>query len=164
LSPDEKILAVSGITLSDIESALNRNNIEPGNMTVRNGYYEYNIRFSSILRTAEDIQNIYIRKNDRIYQLKDLAKVELTTEKEKGTAFYNGKRAIVLSVIKQSEENLKNLQKATMEEISHFQKDFPEIEFNITQNQTELLDYTISNLQQNLLLAFLFVFLVSVFF
>ena len=164
ITPDRKLLAVSGITLSDIESALNSNNVEPGSMTVRDGYYEYVIRFSAILRTVEDVRNIFIRKNDRIYQLKDLATVSLVPEKEKGAVIYNGKRAIVLSVIKQSEENIANMQKAMNEEVERFRNDFPEIEFNVTQNQTELLDYTISNLQQNLLLAFLFVFLVSVIF
>jgi multidrug efflux pump subunit AcrB len=164
ISPDKTLMEVSGITLSDIESALNNNNVEPGSMTVRDGYFEYVIRFSSILRTVEDIRDIYIRKNDRIYQMKDLAKVETAPEKEKGMAIYNGKRAIVLSVIKQSEENMSNMQKAMNDEIDRFRHDFPEIEFNVTQNQTELLDYTISNLQQNLILAFIFVFFVSVIF
>ncbi|MDR1582923.1 MAG: efflux RND transporter permease subunit [Prevotellaceae bacterium] len=164
ITPDPQLLSVSGISLFDIEEALNSNNIEPGSMTVRDGYYEYVIRFSSILRTVEDVQNIFIRKNDRIYQLKDLATVSLAPEKEKGMAIYNGKRAIVLSVIKQSEENISNMQKAMDEEVARFRNDFPEIEFHVTQNQTELLDYTISNLQQNLLLAFLFVFLISVIF
>lgn len=164
ISPDQRMMDVSGITLSDIESALNSNNVDPGSMLVRDGYYEYVIRFTSILRTVEDVQNIYIRKNDRIYQLKDLAKVEMAPEKEKGMALYNGKRAIVLSVIKQSEENMANMQKAVDGVIEQFRKDYPEIEFNVTQSQTELLDYTISNLQQNLILAFIFVFLVSVIF
>lgn len=164
ISPDKRMLDVSGLTLSDIESALNNNNVDPGSMVVRDGYYEYVIRFSSILRALEDIKNIYIRKNERIYQLKDLATVEFAPEKEQGMAIYNGKRAIVLSVIKQSEENMSSMQKAMNEVVKQFRKDFPEIEFNMTQNQTELLDYTISNLQQNLILAFIFVFLVSVFF
>lgn len=164
ISPDKKVLDISGITLSDIERALNNNNVDPGSMVVRDGYYEYIIRFSSILRTLQDIENIYIRKNERIYQLKDLAKVEFAPEKERGMAIYNGKRAIVLSVIKQSEENMTSMQHAMNGVVKQFQKDFPEIEFNMTQNQTELLDYTISNLLQNLFLAFIFVFLVSVFF
>lgn len=164
ISPDQRMLDISGLTLSDIEGALNNNNVDPGSMVVRDGYYEYVIRFSSILRTLEDIENIYIRKNERIYQLKDIAKVEFAPEKEQGMAIYNGKRAIVLSVIKQSEENMSNMQKAMNEVVEQFQKDFPEIEFNVTQNQTELLDYTISNLQQNLILAFIFVFLISVIF
>jgi len=164
ITPDKKMLDISGLTLSDIEGALNNNNVDPGSMVVRDGYYEYVIRFSSILRTIEDIQDIYVRKNERIYQLKDLAKVEFAPEKEQGMAIYNGKRAIVLSVIKQSEENMSSMQGAMNEVVEQFRKDFPEIEFNVTQSQTELLDYTISNLQENLLLAFIFVFLISVIF
>ena len=70
--PDMKLLDMADITLNDLESALSANNIEPGSMTVRDGYYEYNIKFSTLLRTPEVVQNIYIRKNDRIFQIKDL--------------------------------------------------------------------------------------------
>lgn len=164
ISPDLPKLNVSEISFSDIESALNENNVEPGSMLVRDGYYEYVIRFSSVLRTIEDIQNIYIRKNDRIYQLKDIASIRYVPEKEKGISIYNGKRAVTLAIIKQSEENMSNMQKSLDKAIEQFRKDYPDIEFNVTQNQTELLDYTISNLQQNLILAFIFVFLVSAIF
>ena len=164
IQPDKNLLSITGITLSEIETALNNNNVEPGSMIVRDGYYEYNIRFSSILRTVEDIRNIYIRKNDKIYQLKDLAQVDIVPEKEKGLALYNGKRAITMAVIKQADENMSNMQDALTGVIENMQNNYPEIEFNISQNQTELLDYTISNLQQNLILAFIFVCLVSAFF
>jgi multidrug efflux pump subunit AcrB len=164
IQPDNNVLAITGITLSDIESALNNNNVEPGSMIVRDGYYEYNIKFSAVMRTVEDIQNIFIRKNDKIFTLKDLAKVEITSQKEKGTALYNGKRAVVMSIIKQSDENMANMQDALNKCIDNLKSKYPNIDFNISQNQTELLDYTISNLQQNLILAFIFVCLVSVFF
>ncbi|GHT73930.1 hypothetical protein AGMMS50262_05910 [Bacteroidia bacterium] len=162
--PDKKLLVITGITLSDIETVLNHNNIEPGSMMVRDGYYEYNIKFSAVLRTLEDIQNIYIRKNDRILQLKDIAQIEIVPEKEKGIALYNGKQAVSLAIIKQSDENMSNMQNAMNGVIDRFRHTYPEIEFSISQNQTELLDYTISNLQQNLILAFIFVCLVSVLF
>lgn len=37
--PDMKLLKMSEITLDDLEAALTSNNIEPGSMTVRDGYY-----------------------------------------------------------------------------------------------------------------------------
>lgn len=161
--PDNDLLEISGFSLSDIESALNNNNIEPGSMIVRDGYYEYNIKFSSVLRTLEDIQNIFLTRNSKILQLKDLARVEMAPQKEKGFVFYNGKRAIVLAVIKQSDENMANMHEALNKVINRFQRDYPDIAFDTSQNQTELLDYTISNLQQNLILAFILVWLVSMF-
>lgn len=162
--PDQNLLETTGITQSEIGSILQNNNIEPGKMTVKDGYYEYSIAFSTVLRSIEDIQNIYIRKNERIFQLKDLAVVKLVPETETGFAFYNGKRAISMGIIKQADENMKNMQSALDGVINDLKKSFPEVEFNISQSQTQLLDYTISNLQQNLILAFLFVCLVSFFF
>lgn len=64
--PDKDKLAMTGITVEDIENALASNNVEPGSMLVRDGYYEYNIRIATLLRTTEDVKNIYIRKGDRI--------------------------------------------------------------------------------------------------
>lgn len=162
--PNLNLLQISGLTFSDIEQTLQNNNIEPGGMIIREGHYEYNINFSSVLRTIEDIKNIYIRKNGVIFQLKDIAAVNMIPEEESGIALYNGKKAIVMEVIKQADENMDNLQLAMNDVLSDLRKNYPDVEFNVSRNQTELLDYTISNLQQNLLLAFIFVCLVSVFF
>ena len=47
--PDKDKLAMMGLSIGDIESALSSNNVEPGSMTVRDGYYEYNILNSATL-------------------------------------------------------------------------------------------------------------------
>ena len=162
--PDMKTLEMAGITLDDLESALNSNNIEPGSMTVRDGYYEYNIKFSTLLRTPEDVQNIYLHKNERIFQLKDLAKVAVVPEKETGASLSNGKRAVTLAVIKQADENMDNMKEALQEVTAYFATVYPDIEFSVSRNQTELLDYTISNLKQNLSLGFIFICIVAILF
>ena len=162
--PDENKLAMMGLSIEDIESALSSNNVEPGSMTVRDGYYEYNIKFSTLLRTAEDVENIYLRKGDRVVQLKDFCKVSIVPVKEKGVSVSNGKRAVTLAVIKQADENMDKMKNSLVGTMNYFQRVYPDIDFSISRNQTELLDYTISNLQQNLSLGFLFICLVAVLF
>ena len=162
--PDKDKLAVMGLSIGDVESALSSNNVEPGSMTVRDGYYEYNIKFSTLLRTAEDVENIYLRKGDRIVQLKEFCKVSVVPAKEKGVSLSNGKRAVSLAVIKQSDENIDKMKRALVGTMTYFQSVYPGIDFSISRNQTELLDYTISNLRQNLSLGFLFICLVAVLF
>ena len=162
--PDMKLLKMSEITLDDLEAALTSNNIEPGSMTVRDGYYEYNIKFSTLLRTPEDVENIYIRKNNHIFQLKDLARISVVPEKETGASLSNGKRAVTLAVIKQADENMDNMKEALAEVTDYFASVYPDIDFSISRNQTELLDYTISNLKQNLSLGFLFICIVAILF
>ncbi|MDL2291701.1 efflux RND transporter permease subunit [Bacteroides sp. OttesenSCG-928-F21] len=162
--PDLDKLATLDLSISDIESALNQNNVEPGSMTVRDGYYEYNIKFSTVLRTVEDVENIYINKNGRIIQFKDFSRIHLTPVQEKGISVSNGKRAVTLAIIKQADENMDNLKAALSKTMSHFAGIYPDIEFNISRDQTELLDYTISNLQQNLSLGFIFICIVAILF
>jgi multidrug efflux pump subunit AcrB len=133
-------------------------------MTVRDGYYEYNIKFSSLLRTPEDVRNIYLEKDGRIFQLKDLAKIDVVRQSETGMSMVNGKRAVTIGIIKQADETIKNLRKSLDATLKDLEKSYPDIEYTVNRNQTELLDYTISNLQQNLLLGFLLVFMVAILF
>lgn len=162
--PDKDKLAMTGITVEDIENTLVANNVEPGSMLVRDGYYEYNIRIATLLRTSDDVKNIYIRKGERIMQLKDLCKVEVVSQKELGRSVAGGKRAVTLAIIKQSDENMDAMKAKLKATTDYFASIYPDIEFGISRNQTELLDYTISNLQQNLSLGFLFIFIVAIFF
>ena len=162
--PDRDKLAIMDISIEDIESVLSANNVEPGSMKVRDGYYEYNIKFSTLLRTAEDVENIYLKKGDRIIQLKDFCRINIVSIKEKGVSLSDGKRAVTLAVIKQADENMDKMKNALVKTMNNFEKMYPDIEFSISRNQTELLDYTISNLQQNLSLGFLFICVVAILF
>ena len=81
--PDPDKLAVLGLSLSDMENVLAGNNVEPGSMTVRDGYYEYNIKFSTLLRTREDVENILLRKGERIIRLGDFCKIAIVLPKRR---------------------------------------------------------------------------------
>lgn len=162
--PDLNRLESASISLNDIENTLAVNNIEPGSMVVRDGYYEYSIKFSSLLRTPEDVRNIYLRKEGRLFQLKDLAKIDVVRQPETGMSVMNGKRAVTLGVIKQADETMKTLKKSLNATLADLERSYPDVQFTVNRNQTELLDYTISNLKQNLSLGFLLVFIVALLF
>lgn len=162
--PDEKKMKVAGVGIEDIESALAANNAEPGSMMVRDGHYEYNIHIANQLRTAEDVENIFLMKGDHLIQLRDFCDVAIVATNEDGYSYSNGKRAVTLAIIKQSEENMDNMKASLRETTEYFSDLYPEIEFTESRNQTELLDYTISNLVQNLILGFILVFAVTALF
>ena len=153
-----------GLTINDIENALANSNVEPGSMTVREGYYEYNIRFSTVVRTIEDIENIPLRHDGRIMRLKELADIRMVPVAESGLTTYNGQRSVTLAIIKQADENMEQMKSALNGAIWSLKQTNPHIQFDINRNQTELLDYTLTNLQQNLALGFLFILIVAVLF
>ncbi len=164
ITPDVAKMSSMGLTISDLENALADNNVTPGSMMVRDGHYEYNIRFNTLLRTTDDVKNILLNKGGRFFRMGDFCEVELTPIKAVGLSEANGKRAVTLAVIKQADENMDDMKETVSEAIETFKTTYPQIDFQISQNQTELLDYTISNLQQNLLLGFIFICIVAVFF
>ena len=162
--PDVNKMEGMGMGIEELENLLADNNVEPGSMLVRDGYYEYNIRIASLLRTPEDVENIYFNRDGRVMQLKDICSVRLVTRNEMGRSLADGKRAVTLAIIKQSEENMDNLKRELKKTTDYFTRIYPDITFSVSRNQTELLDYSISNLQQNFTLGFLFIFIVAVFF
>ena len=164
ITPDLDKMKQAGLSVEDIESALIANNVEPGSMTVRDGYYEYNIHVSNLLRTEDDVREIKIRKVDRLLTLGDFAEVNLTSKTPAGYSLHNGKRAVTLAIIKHSEENMDDMKKALQATEGYFSEIYPDIEFTETRSQTELLDFTISNLEQNLILGLILVFIVCIVF
>ncbi len=162
--PDLDKMATLNLTIADLENALQNNNVEPGSMRVKDGYYEYNIRFATLLRTPQDVENIYLRKNGRILQLKEIAKVEIAAEKEKGLSLFNGKRAVTLAIIKQADENMDQMKEALGHTVNHFKWMYPDVDFHVSRDQTELLGYTIANLQQDLWIGFVLICMVAIWF
>lgn len=162
--PDNHKLQALGITQEALINSIKNSNIKLGNLLIRDGQYQYNIRFSSTLQNKNDIENIYFKANDRLLQLKDVASVIEHPRKQKGMVLHNGKDAVTFAVIKQSDAQMSDLKTKLNQLIAHFEKDYPNIQFDITRNQTTLLDYSIGNLQQDLMWGALLAFMVMFFF
>lgn len=162
--PDSDVIKSLGITQEHIQEALKSNNVSYGNIMVHEGEYRYNIRFSSSLKSVEDVQNIYIKSNGKILQLKDIAQIGLRPRQITGAYLNNSKNAINLAVIKQSEARIEDLKAEVNKLIWSFKNKYPEIEFTLSQDQTSILNYTISNLKQSLILGSFLAFILMFFF
>ncbi len=158
--PDIKKLEALGINLALIEQAIRKNNINLGNLLIRDGQYQYSIRFESTLKNKHDIENIYLKMEDRLFQLKDLAQVIEHTQERKGLVTSDGKEAVTMAVIKQSDAQMRDLKKKLQDLVEHFREDYPHIEFKVTRDQTQLLDYSMSNLGKSLLLGATLAFII----
>lgn len=162
IRPDRNKLAGMGITVDDIANAVQINNINIGSILVKDGKYLYNLEFSSYLKEINDVKDIYIKKDNRILQLKDIAEIGIRQERPRGLYYSNGKRGVTLAIIKESTAKMSDLKNKMSEMITLFRSDYPQMEFEISQDQTRLLDYSISNLRQSLwaggLLAFFLMF------
>lgn len=162
--PDNQKLQSLGISQTALEIGIKSNNIKLGNLLIRDGQYQYNIRFSSTLQDKKDIESVYFKVNDRLFQLKDVATVIEHPQKQKGMVIHNDKNAVSFAVIKQSDARMSDLKDKLNSLIEHFEKDYPNIQFDISRNQTTLLDYSIGNLEQDLIWGAVLAFIVMFFF
>lgn len=164
ISPENKKMQSLGITESDITQAVSINNINIGSILVKDGKYLYNLEFSSYLKDPDDVANIYINSGGRLLQLKDVAETGIRQEKPRGLYYSNGKRAVSLAIIKESTARMASLEQKMTEMIDIFRKDYPQMDFEISQDQTRLLDYSISNLRGSLFAGGILAFFLMFFF
>jgi len=164
IMPDELKMQALGISNSDIEEAISDNNIVLAALSVRDGIYRYSIHFDSQIISVHDIENIYLQIEGRLLQLKDICKVEESAAERKGIVTSDGNNAITMAVIKQSDAQMSSLQNRVDTLMSDLVKDYPELKFNITRDQTQLLSYSMSNLEWNLVLGIIMASVVLFFF
>lgn len=164
VSPDENKMRSLGITGDDITEAVRLNNINIGSILVKDGKYLYNLEFSSYLREVDDVRDIYIRSGNRLLQLREIADIGIRQERPRGLYYSNDSRAVTLAIIKESSARMAALETKMQEMIEIFRGDYPQLHFEVSQDQTLLLDYSISNLRSSLLAGGILAFFIMFFF
>jgi multidrug efflux pump subunit AcrB len=159
ITPNKTFLQNGSFSVAQLEEALQNNNIDLGNLLIRDGQYQYNIRFNTRLRDVSDIENVPVNLNGKVVKLKELAEINLQSQKPQGNVNFNSNPAISLAVIKQSDAKMADLEKELDFLISRFREDYPNLEFSVTRDQSKLLKYSISNLGQSLIIGGLLAFL-----
>lgn len=148
--PDLQKIEAMGLETSHIEQAINDNNIVLEALSVVSGIYRYSIHFDSQILNKTDIENIYISHNGRLIQLKELCSINEVPAVRNGYVRHNGEDAITLAVVKQNDAQMEDLQESINILLEEFRTEYPNIEFNITRDQTQLLTYSIDSLKENL--------------
>jgi multidrug efflux pump subunit AcrB len=160
------VVAMKSLNLSeeDFRQVIENNNISYGSVTAMDGILQYNLRFSRQMPlNVEDIRNISFKHNGRVFKLNDIADVAMVQKTEKGLFVSNNNLAVSLAIFKQADTKLSDLRKKMGVLLSDFKTEYPNLRFEQAQDQTELLQYSITSLKQDLLmgglLAFLMLFL-----
>lgn len=158
--PDMDKMEALGFTTSDLQGAILGSNINLGNLILQDGHYQYNVRFNSTIESRSDIENIKLNIDGRIYSLHEIAAVKEQAQPVQGVVISDSRAALTMAVIKQADARMDDLQEGVDDMVTMFRKDYPDLRFTITRDQTELLDYSIGNMTQNLVLGALLAALV----
>lgn len=164
ITPDERKMKSLGVTADDIATAVATNNMAIGSIMVKQGKYLYNLEFDPGLKNEEDIRNIWLKKEGKLLQIRDIATVILREQQPRGYAYTGDNKAIMIAIIKEASARMENLEKKMAMLVGEFRNDYPWIDFEISQDQTRLLDYALFNLKESMITGGLLAFFVMFFF
>ncbi|MDD4638647.1 MAG: efflux RND transporter permease subunit, partial [Bacteroidales bacterium] len=133
-----------GISPSTLESAIKSSNVRLGELSIKDGHYRWNIRFTSEIRSIKDIENIKLNVNGRIYSFSDLASVSQQPGRYRGLVRSDGQQAVSMAIVKQTDSRMSDLKGSVNTTLEQLNKEYPDVDFTITRDQTQLLSFSIS--------------------
>lgn len=164
LKPD--VMAIYKISAQEVISALQDQNIEaaPGELGQNSDQaFQYTLKFTGKLKTAEEFGNIIIRSdNGQVLRVKDVAKVELDALFYSVESKLNGEyESVFISISQTAGSNAQQVIKDVKAVIEEAQRTMPPgISVNYMMDSSEFLDASISKVVHTLIEAFILVFIV----
>ncbi|MCR5046371.1 MAG: efflux RND transporter permease subunit [Treponema sp.] len=158
-------LSAYGITITEVYSALAKQNLELGGGKITEDSYDYTIRTTGEFASVDDINSTVItRKNGYIVRLSDLGKAELGYQDKSNEVLINGQPGVYVSITKQSGKNSVTVANAVYKKLAEIQEVLPgDMSMNIVWDTTDSIRDTINTLlesaMQGLILAVLILFL-----
>ena len=125
---DRRALAARGLTVSDVESALRRENLELGAGQLESEQRDFTLRTARTYQTPEDFRQLVIARgdNDYLIRLGEVAEVEVGATNDRSAFRANGENAVGLAIIKQSGASTLAVANAVRAEIDALQAIVPD--------------------------------------
>jgi multidrug efflux pump len=148
-------LSAYRLTISDVKTALDRENIELPGGKVRGNVTELTVKAYGKLTTEEDFNNLIIRQTEgNIIRLKDIGYAIIGPENEESATRKNNVRSVNMAVVAQPGSNQVEIADEIYKRIEQIKKDLPkDIILEIGFDRTLFVRKAIKEVQETLLIA-----------
>ncbi|MBY0474090.1 MAG: CusA/CzcA family heavy metal efflux RND transporter [Nitrosomonas sp.] len=148
----EKMISF-GLTLTDLMTALERNNLNVGAGYIERSGEQYLVRVPGQIADLDEIGNIILSSRQGTpIRIKDVADTLIGKELRNGAATQNGKEVVLGTVHMLIGENSRNVSQATAKKLEEINRNLPEGVFTTpVYDRTILVDKTIHTVAKNLL-------------
>jgi len=167
IAPDPKKLAAYRLTLTDLVTALERNNANVGAGYIERSGEQLLIRAPGQVASTEDIANIVMANVDGTpIRIRNVATVEIGRELRSGAATENGREVVLGTVFMLIGENSRTVSQAVAARLEQINRSLPAGVLAVpVYDRTHLVDKAIATVKKNLVegailvIAILFLFL-----
>jgi len=162
---DNNKLLKYGITIADVSNAIKKDNVDASTGKVADKNNEITIKIDSKIKKVDDFKNILIAtKNSAEIRVSDIAQVEDGIADRSSYAYYQGKPAIGIDIVKQSGSNTVQLAGDVKKALDKIKTSLPKnIHVNIVSDDSVSIQSTVDSVLETMrdgcILAVIIVFL-----
>ncbi len=158
-------LAAHNLTLADVQTALNNENVELPSGLLDGKTVELTVNAPGLMTSADDFNNMVIRSTGGLVRLKDIGEAHVGALNERSILKMNGKPMVGLGLITQPGANSISIGNEFYKRYAQFKKDLPpDIQINVGFDGTLFVRKSLKEVAETLGTAFLLVMLVLFFF
>ncbi len=162
---DRDKMAANGISIQELITVLDEQNISIPAGTIYAGDSEYLVRTAGEFKELEQIRELPVRRIEKgLLRISDLATVKLGEEERRSIYHGNGREAIALGIIRPDGANTVASIKRVKEFLPQLQAMYPNIRFEITQDQMPLIKLNLHGMELSIVQAIILtVFVIFIF-
>jgi multidrug efflux pump len=159
---DPSKLSAYGLTSLEVQSALNRENVELPSGKISGTATELTVRTFGKLYTEEDFENVIIKSSSTgDIKLKNVGEAILGPENEESILRESNIPMVGLAIVPLPGSNYVEIADEFYRRMAHIKKEVPDdIKLNIALDQTVFIKRSISEVQETLVISFLLVVLI----
>lgn len=124
---DRQALAARQLTVTDVEDALRRENVELPAGRIQSKTREFTLRTLVGLESDQDFRELVVSRSSdgHLIRLGEVAKVELAAENDRSTARFDGRAGVSIGIEAQSKANTLDIVRGVRAEIEKLQDTLP---------------------------------------
>lgn len=155
-------MSAYGVTFSDIQNALIRENVELPSGKISGDATELSVRTFGKINTEDEFKNVIVKNiNGTNIKIKDVADVVLGPENEESVLKESGVPMIALAIIPQPGSNYVAISDEFYKRLDQIKKEVPaDISLQIALDQTKFIKKSISEVKETLIIALVLVILI----
>ena len=160
---DPKRLAARQLTVTDIENALRRENVQIPSGRLESSTREFTLRTDTGFRTSDDFRQLVLSegRDGYLIRLGEVADVELAPEDDRSYSATDGVTGMALGIIPQAQANMLEVNSAVARRVEDLQASLPpDIQLSVISDTSKFIRASLVEVAKALGLAMLLVLIV----
>tara|TARA_R110002072_G_scaffold64203_2_gene159179 strand:- start:17274 stop:20414 length:3141 start_codon:yes stop_codon:yes gene_type:complete len=156
IQPDIRKMTKYGLHFDDIESAIEKTNLNVGGGYIQQTGEQLLVRGVGLLQNIKDIESVVVKRTSsyQIIKIKDIANVKYDKQIRTGAATVNGEESIIGTAFMLLGENSRAVAQRVSGKLDNIKKDLPSwVKLKVLYDRSNMVDATLGTVEHNLIMG-----------